>query len=260
MLNAENYVIISVLAILSFVLSYFGASIGLVLGQVRLPLLIYALQSANNTIGIATGTHLATVAMGALAGTCGHLKGGRVNLRLFCAIGIPSGIGAFLSTLAFAHVKAEWVKVLIGIVLVYSSFQIANTKKVTQGESRLSPRQRLLLEIAIGVALGCLSGAVGMALGAIRLPAMVRVLGIDIKDAIGTNLAINFITASIGAATSILTLGVHLPLLLSLVPATLLGSYLGARSVKKIDASKLRKLLAWTLGGTGAFMVVESLH
>lgn len=260
MFNADNYFIVFILAVISFVLSYFGASVGLVLGQIRLPLLVYVLESTTNTIGIATGTHLATVAMGAFAGTYGHIRGGRVNFRLFCAIGIPSAIGAFVSMLVFGRVKSDWIKILIGIVLVYSSFQIANTKKLTKDKNQLSARQSLLLEIAIGIVLGLLSGTVGMALGAIRLPAMVRVLGIELKDAVGTNLAINFITASVGAATSIFTLGVHLPLLASLVPATLLGSYFGARSVTKIDPSNLRKLVAWALGCTGAFMIVENLH
>jgi uncharacterized protein len=258
--NTNNYFIIFILSVISFILSYVGASVGFVLGNIRLPLLVYALQSSTNAIGIATGTNLATSAMGSFAGTYCHIREGRVNFRLLCAIGIPSGIGAFISMLAFAHMKGDWVKVLIGIVLVYSSFQVANTKKAIKGENQRSVRQSLLLEIVIGIALGLLSGTVGLGLGSMRLPAMIRVLGIEPKDAIGTNLAINLITVSIGAATSILTFGVHLPLLLSLVPATLLGSYFGARSVKKIDSSKLRKFIAWAVGGTGTFMIVESLH
>ncbi|KAF3885384.1 MULTISPECIES: sulfite exporter TauE/SafE family protein [Nostocales] len=256
----ENYFIIFILAIVSFILSYFGASVGLVLGNIRLPLLVYALQASTSSIGIATGTNLATSAMGSIAGTYCHIREGRVNFRLLWAIGIPSGLGAFISMLTFARMEAYWAKILIGIILIYSSFQIAKNQKTNLVGKQHSTQQSLLLEVAIGVVLGLLSGAVGLALGSMRLPAMIRVLGIDPKDAVGTNLAINLITASIGAVTSILTLGVHLPLLLFLVPATILGSYLGARSVKKIDTSKLRKLIAWALAATGTFMIVESLH
>ncbi|NJM70102.1 MAG: sulfite exporter TauE/SafE family protein [Scytonema sp. RU_4_4] len=260
MFTADSYFIIFILSVISFLLSYFGASVGLVFGQIRLPLLVYALQSTTNAIGIATGTNLVTSSMGSLAATYYHFKEGRVNLRLFCAIGIPSAIGAFISMLALARVQADWIKIPIGIILIISSFQIANAKKAVKGENQRSSRQELLLEIAIGTALGLLSGTVGMGLGTIRLPAMIRVLGIEPKEAIGTHVAINFITAGIGGAASILTLGVHLPLLLSLVPATLLGASIGARSVKKFNSSKLRKLVAWALGGIGAFMIVESLH
>ncbi|MGJ5673486.1 MAG: sulfite exporter TauE/SafE family protein [Nostochopsis sp.] len=260
MLDTNNYLMIFLLAVTSFLLSYFGASVGLVFGQIRLPLLVYALQSTTNAIGIATGTNMMTSAMGSLAATHCHFKEGRVNLRLFLAIGIPSAIGAFISMLAFARVQADWIKIPIGVVLIISGFQIANSKKSTKGEQPRSPRQELLLEIAIGTALGLMSGVVGMGLGTIRLPAMIRVLGIEPKEAIGTHVAINFITTGIGGTASILTLGVHLPLLLSLVPATLLGAYIGARSVKKFNSSTLRKLVGWALGGIGTFMIVESLH
>lgn len=260
MFNPDNYFIILILGVTSFLLSYFGASVGLLFGQIRLPLLVYALQATTNGIGLATGTNLATSAMGSLAATYCHVREGRVNFRLFCAIGIPSAIGAFISMFAFAHVKAEWVKFFIGIVLIYSSFQMANPKKAIQGKNQYSDHQKLLIEIAIGAGLGLLSGTVGMALGSIRLPTMIRVLGIEPKEAIGTHLAINLMTASIGAAASILTLGIHLPLLASLVPTTLLGAYFGARSIKKLDSSRLSKLVAWALGGIGAFMIVESLH
>ncbi|BAZ21573.1 hypothetical protein NIES4073_24510 [Kalymmatonema gypsitolerans NIES-4073] len=260
MFDANNYSLIFLLTVIFFILSYLGATVGLILGDVRLPLLVYALQSTTNTIGIATGANLATSAMGAFASTYCHIREGRVNFRLLCAIGIPSGIGAFISMLALAHLNANWMKIPIGIVLVYSSFQIANPKKAMKGENQHSYGKKLLLEIAIGVALGLLSGAVGLMLGSIRLPAMIRVLDIEPKEAVGTNVAINFITASIGAAASIWTLGSHLPLVVSLMIATLLGSYLGARSLKKIHTSLLCKILAWALGGTGTFMIVESLH
>lgn len=260
MFSANNYSIIIILGIVSFVLSFFGASVGLMLGQIRLPLIVYALQSTANGIGIATGTNLATAAMGACAGTYYHIKEGRVNYRVVCAIGIPSAIGAIISVLAFARIQADWIKIVIGIVLIYSSFQIANPKKPNQGEDKLSTHQRFLIEIGIGVGLGLLAGIVGLGLASIRLPAMIRVLGMEPKEAVGTNLAINFLTLATGGTASMLTLGVHWPLLLSLVPTTLLGSYIGAKTLKKIESSNLRKLIAWVLGGTGAFMIAESMH
>ncbi|GAA6618575.1 sulfite exporter TauE/SafE family protein [Scytonema sp. NUACC26] len=264
MFDVNNYFIIFVLTIIFFLLSYLGATVGLILGDIRLPLLIYALQSTTNTIGIATGTNLATSAMGAFASTYCHIKEGRVDFRLLCAIGIPSGLGAFIGMIVFAHVNTDWMKIVIGILLVYSGFQIVNAKKAIQGEYQRAYWKKLLFEILIGVALGVLSGAVGLMLGSIRLPAMIQVLGVEPKEAVGTNVALNFITASIGAITSVFTLKsyslFHLPLIVSLMIATLVGSYLGAQSLKKINTSTLCKILAWVLSGTGTFMILENLH
>lgn len=253
--DASDTSILILLAVVSFVLSYFGASVGLVLGNIRLPLLVYALGSPIS----ATGTNLAISVMGALAGTYFHMKEGRVNFRLLLSIGIPSMIGAALSVLALAHVTHDWVKILIGFMLIYSGFQITKSKGSSSGKNGRSLRARLFVEGVIGVAIGALSGAVGLMLSSIRLPAMIRVLGVDPKEAVGTNLAISFLTGLVGAVTSLLVSGVNLPIIAAVAPTTLAGSYLGARFVAKVDPAKLRQLLTWTLVATGTFMIAESM-
>ncbi len=51
-------------------------------------------------------------------------------------------------------------------------------------------RRRYLVEITIGFVIGVLSGMVGMLLGSLRLPEMIRWLGVDARKAVGTNMAI----------------------------------------------------------------------
>lgn len=254
--NTNSPLILILLTIVSFVLSYFGASVGLVLGNIRLPLLVYALGSPISAVG----TNLAISVMGAFAGTYFHMKGGRVNLRLLVSIGVPSMIGAIFSVLALAHAKHEWVKVFIGLILIYSGFQLTKSKDSSSGEKKQSVRFNLLKEGVIGVALGALSGAVGLMLSSIRLPAMIRVLDIEPKEAVGTNLAISFLTGFVGAVTSLWVSGINLAIIAVVAPATLAGSYLGARFVAKVDPLILRKLLTWTLVITGAFMIAETIR
>ncbi len=255
MFDTNDAFLLILLTVVSFVLSYFGASVGLVLGNIRLPLLVYALGSP---IG-ATGTNLAISVMGAFAGTYFHMREGRVNFRLLLSIGIPSMIGAVLSVLALAQAKHDWVKVLIGFMLIYSGLQISKPKESKAGEKKRSLRFNLFVEGLIGIAIGALSGAVGLMLSSIRLPAMIRVLNVEPKEAVGTNLAISFITGIVGAITSLWVSGVNLQIIAVVAPATLAGSYLGARFVAKVDPFKLRKLLTWTLVATGAFMIAETL-
>jgi len=255
MSNASDSFILISLTVVSFVLSYFGASVGLVLGSVRLPLLVYALGSPLS----ATGTNLAISSMGAMAATYFHMRQGRINFRLLCTIGIPSVIGAVLSVLALAHMKHHWLKILLGIMLIHSGYQMTNSQKHNPSKKRRSFRSSLITEGVIGVAIGALSSAVGLMLSSIRLPAMIQVLRVEPKEAIGTNLAISFFTGIVGAVASLCVSEVNLPIILSVAPATLAGSYLGARFVAKIDPLKLRKILTWTLIGLGIFMIGESL-
>ena len=256
MSNYSDALIIIFLMIVSFVLSYFGSSVGLMLGQFRLPFLIYALGSPVS----ATGTNLGISMMGALAGTYFHMREGRVNFRLLFSIGIPSMIGAFLSVLVLAEVKPDWVKILVGFMLIYSGLKITKSRgESNSGQEKKSFRHPIFIEGVFGLALGALSGAVGLMLGSLRLPTMIRVLKIEPKEAVATNLAIGFLTGLVGAVTSLWVSGAKLLIIAAVAPAIMLGSYLGSRFVAKIDPLKLHQLLAWTLVGTGTFMIVESI-
>ena len=53
----------------------------------------------------------------------------------------------------------------------------------------LSKNRLILLESIIGFGIGFLGGLVGLVLGSIRMPAMISVLKIQPRVAIGTNLA-----------------------------------------------------------------------
>ncbi|NEO97142.1 MAG: sulfite exporter TauE/SafE family protein [Symploca sp. SIO2E9] len=240
----------------SFFLSYFGASVGLVLGNIRLPLLVYALGSSVN----ATGTNLGISIVGALGGSYFHMREGRVNVRLLLSIGIPSMIGAMFSVLALSYVRQDCAKILIGLMLIYSGSQLTKPKESKGNNRERSLRYSLFREGAIGIVIGALSGAVGLMLSSIRLPAMIRVLKIDPKEAIGTNLAISFVTGLSGTLTSLLVSGTNLLIIATVAPATLAGSYLGARFVTQVNPLKLRRMLSYTLMGTGCFMLVESIQ
>lgn len=256
MSSSHDIFVLVLLMVVSFVLSYFGASVGLVLGNIRLPLLVYALGSPVN----ATGTNLGISIMGALAGSYFHMREGRINLRLLLSIGIPSMIGAIFGVFALSYVRQDWAKLLIGLMLIYSGYKLTKPKESKLSKKEQSLRHSLFREGSIGIAIGVLSGAVGLMLSSIRLPTMIRVLNIDPKEAIGTNLAISFVTGLAGTLTSLWVSGTNLLIIATVAPATLAGSYLGARFVANIDPLKLRRLLAYTLMGTGCFMFVESIQ
>ena len=56
------------------------------------------------------------------------------------------------------------------------------------------PRERLRLSpaVACGLGIGVIGGAVGVILGTLRMPALVRAVGLDLRRAVGTNLVVGF--------------------------------------------------------------------
>jgi uncharacterized membrane protein YfcA len=67
-----------------------------------------------------------------------------------------------------------------------------------EGSPGLFTRGRIAAEAGIGLGVGLLGGSVGLILGSIRLPALVRVLKIDPRIAAGSNLFIGFFMGAVG--------------------------------------------------------------
>src|SRR5262252_1035212 len=91
-MDAQNFYVLSLIGIVSFALSFYGSAVGLVLGHLRLPLLIYYLPST--AAGMAT--NLVISGLGGLTGAIRHARSGNVSLYLLALMGVPSIVGAVL--------------------------------------------------------------------------------------------------------------------------------------------------------------------
>jgi uncharacterized membrane protein YfcA len=88
-MRTEDLLVLAGIGLLSFVLSFIGATVGMVLGHLRLPLLVAFLGSPV----LGASTNLAVSGLGALAGSVRHIRDGRVSLRVLALFGIPSALG-----------------------------------------------------------------------------------------------------------------------------------------------------------------------
>ncbi len=238
----------------SFALSYVGAAAGLILGHLRLPLLVYAL---GNPVAGAT-TNLAVSGAGAVAGSVKHVRDRRVSGKVLLLMGLPSVLGAVLGVLFFASLDPVWSHAVIGLMLVYSGFELVRAARAGDGPRPAGPPGRWLAagEVGIGLGLGALAAATGLMLGTLRLPMMIRWLRIDPGVAVGSNMLIGCLTA-VGAAVTAWAAGGGLdPLAVAVVaPPTVLGSYLGARKTGRLSPAALKRLVGWVVGASGVFMV-----
>lgn len=258
-------------ALASGCLAYLGAMVGLVLGQFRLPLLLVALGSAP----AAAASNLAISSLGAGTGAFAHAREGRVELRLLLSIGVPSAIAAYISSRSVERIDAWWIELVIGATLLISALPLARkatrlrkpdadppppSASQTQPATE-RPRLRgglLVIEVVIGVALGALSGVVGLLLGTLRLPAMLR-LGVSAPKAAGTNLAIGFFTGAAGALGAIGSGRVSLLAFAIVGGATFIGAYLGAKRTKSLPTHWHFALIAGVLAIVGAWLIAAAL-
>mgnify|MGYP003594171575 CR=1 FL=1 len=247
---------LALIALVSLLLSYIGATVGLVLGQLRVALLVYALGSA----AVGTATSLAISTAGTLVGTLRHALDGRVQPTLLLSIGLPSAAAAFF-TARHAHlVDQRLLKLAIAVTLIATGVaMLARRRPAAPAEPAPTRVPPLVAEVAVGAALGAISGLVGLLLGSLRLPAMIRYARVPTPTAIGTNMAIGTLTGLFAGFATFLE-GQIDPLAFAVVaPTTVLGAHLGARKTGQLAPETLARVIAWVIAATGLLMLGEDL-
>ena len=166
-----------------------GGLVGLVLGNLRWPLVL-ALLEGNATL--AAGTNLAVSTVAAAGGTTKHARAGRVDWLLAVRLGGAAVVGGLVGSFLTRALPRAVLLGLIAALLLSEGTRMLLRAASAPAEAPIAQgaRRRYLAELTIGFVIGVLSGMVGMLLGSLRLPAMIRWLGVDARRAVGTNMAI----------------------------------------------------------------------
>ncbi|HEY8379811.1 MAG TPA: sulfite exporter TauE/SafE family protein, partial [Nannocystis sp.] len=193
----------------------------------RVALLVYALGSP--AAGAATSLAISTA--GTLVGTFRHAADGRVRLGLLLTIGAPSALAAFITARHAGSLDPRLLKAAIAVVLIITGVAMLRRPAPPAGSSEHvpPPRYAVLREVVVGALLGAISGLVGLLLGSLRLPAMIRYARVAPPVAVGTNMAIGCLTGLSAGVATFLEGQVDLPAFAVVTPLTLLGAHLGAR-------------------------------
>ncbi|MCX8109015.1 MAG: sulfite exporter TauE/SafE family protein, partial [Verrucomicrobiae bacterium] len=93
----------------------------------------------------------------------------------------------------------------------------------------------------IGLVSGLASGMFGVGGGIVMVPAMVLLLKVDIKTAVGTSLAVIIPTAVTGALKHHDLGHLNLRMALALVPTAMIGGYIGSWLTKLIPSQDLKR-------------------
>ena len=198
-----------ILTVVSTLVGVLGGFVGLALGTMRLPAMLLMGIGAP----AAGGTNILVSSLASLTGAIRHLREGRVNLRIVLVMGVPAFVGALIGGFSVGKVPAALLIFLAGLLVFWQGVELLARVKVDTrislssgsafaerplGYIALFTRNRMVLEGGVGLAVGLLGGAVGLILGSIRLPALIRILKVDPRIAAGTNLFIGFIMGSVG--------------------------------------------------------------
>jgi hypothetical protein len=203
----------------------------------------------------AAGTNIAISAAAAASGGFRHSREGRVDPRVVAWMAPPSIAGAIVGGLGGHLVPTRALLAAIAAVLAWNGIDLL----VAPFRARPAARPRVVPAAAFGFLIGLVGGALGVILGTLRMPALLRAVGLDARRAVGTNLVVGFLLGLAGFAAHALRLEVEWGLLGAGLAGALPGAWLGARVTGRISESRLRRAIGAALIVIAAAFAVEVL-
>jgi uncharacterized membrane protein YfcA len=235
-----------------FAVALAGGLVGLVLGNIRLPAVLLVAASPAS----AGGANIAISGVAAATASVGHIRAGRINWRLFAWMAPPSVAGALVGGYLAGVVPDEAVLLGIAVVLVYSGVDLLRRKPQPRpADQELDVRAAVLS----GAAIGLLGGFVGLILGSLRMPALLRLVGEMPARAVGTNLLVGVVVGIAGLLGHLPGAAPDLGIVVVGSAASIPGALLGARLTGRLSEDQLVKAIGVVLLVAGAAAAAQAL-
>lgn len=237
-----------------------GAVIGLALGALggggsvlAVPALIYLL---GFTPVAATTASLVIVTVTSATALSAHARDGHVRWRtglLFAAAGIvPAMLGGALA----GRLPAGALTAAFAVVAGTAAMRMLRPRAA----SETAVPVRTDRAAAAGAGLGAVTGVLGVGGGFLAVPALVSVLGMRMRDAVGTSLLV--ITANSLAALAMragTADGLDWAVIGPFAGAAVLGAWDGKRLGAKVSGRALQRTFALVLLAVAAFMMIDAV-
>jgi uncharacterized membrane protein YfcA len=248
---------LALLAVWCFLVALGGGLVGLVLGNLRLPVVLLVASSP----AAGAGANIAISAVAAGTAAIAHIRAGRINWRLFAWMTPPSIVGAVVGGYLSGVLPERALLILIAAVLLFSGIGMLRSGAPSRREPRDGEHQRLDVPAAVasGAAIGVLGGMVGLILGSLRMPALLRLVGEVPFKAVGTNVSVGFCVGIAGALGHLPNAAPDLAPILVGGAASIPGALLGARLTGRLSEVQLIRAIGIVLLIAAASMVVEAM-
>ena len=234
--------------VLSIVLgAIVGFSLGLMGGGgsiLTVPLLVYAV---GESVLPAIGTSLAIVGLSALIASVGHLREHRVAVKTGISLGLTGTVGAVAGSWLGQLMPGRQILFLFALLmLMVAALMSHGASRVTRDESDtgdIAARPWPLI-VTTGMAVGVLTGFFGVGGGFVIVPALVIVLRLPMRLAVGTSLLVIAINSGAALATHLRYGGIDIETAAFFVIGGGIGSLLGIRLAGRVPEDRLRQIFA----------------
>lgn len=257
---------------LGYIASVFiGISLGLIGGGgsiLTVPVLVYLFGAEA---ALATVYSLFIVGMTSAAGSVSYFKKGLINLKTALVFGVPSIAAVFLTRIYivsaipeeiltlnnFTFTKNMMLMLVFAVLMISASYSML---KKCRGEDCLPSENHKVKSGAVifqGVFVGFVTGLIGAGGGFLIIPALVNLLRLDIKKAIGTSLFIIALNSLFGFGVSVSHSVIDWNLILKILGLAISGVFIGSWLSTKIDGKKLKPAFGWFVLVMGIYIIIK---
>nr|WP_203729020.1 sulfite exporter TauE/SafE family protein [Streptomyces sp. SID12501] len=237
-----------------------GAVTGLALGALggggsvlAVPALIYLLGFTPAAAGTAS---LAVVAVTSTTALTAHARASTVDWRagaVFAAAGlVPATLGGVVS----GYVPSAVLTCAFAVIAGLAAYRMLRPSASVREGVPVRPVQ----VAQAGAGLGAMTGVLGVGGGFLAVPALVNVVGLRMRAAVGTSLlviTVNSLAALLARAGT--ATRVDWTLVAPFAGAAILGAWDGKRLAGRISGNRLQRIFAWVLLAVALFMLADAL-
>ena len=250
-----------------------GISLGLVGSGgsiLTIPVLVY-LFSVEPVV--ATSYSLFVVGLSSAVGSFSYLKRKMLNAKVIAMFGFPSIISVILTrhfvvpaipaniVLAgsLAITKDVLLLLLFALLMIAAAYGMIRNRNTVSAASTVHTGSGLNIPLLIvhGFITGFITGLIGAGGGFLIIPALVMLLKIPIKDAVGNSLVIIAANSLIGFFNSHNHDDINWQLLFSIAVLAITGIFIGIRLSKNIDGQKLKPAFGWFILSMGIYILLK---
>lgn len=250
-----------------------GLTLGMIGGGgsiLTVPILVYLFKIPPVT---ATAYSLFIVGLTALVGGVSYLRKKEVDLKTGFIFGVPSFIGVYLTRAylmpglpepvfqmgRFAVSKSLLIMSVFAVLMLAASVSMIRNGKAAS-ELKLSGMSKFALISLEGLLVGAITGFVGAGGGFLIIPALVVLVGMPMRIAVGTSLFIIAAKSLIGFLGDLQShSAVDWRLLFTIVTIAIVGLFAGMMLTKKVSERGLKKGFGYFVLIMGAFVLFDQI-
>ena len=242
--------------------SLIGLSLGLLGGGgsiLTVPIFVYVLGfGAKEAIAMS----LAVVGATSLFGAVRHWRAGNVNLRVALILGAVAMAGTYLGARLAVFFSGAAQLMLFALVMLVAAVFMFRRTPVGAGRSTADDAairsMPLALIVVEGIAVGVLTGLVGVGGGFLIVPALVLLGRLPMKQAVGTSLLVIAMKSAAGFYGYLGQVEVQWGFMAVFTAVAVIGILAGTYLVRFVSQAQLKRAFAVFLVVMGAFILWQN--